>query len=34
VRLGVGTDCGDAQAEAMADDADLVAAEAELRAAG
>ena len=34
VRLGAGTDWGDTEAEALADDADLAAAEADLRAAG
>ncbi len=34
VRLGAGTDWGDAEAEALAYDADLAAAEADLRAAG
>ena len=34
VRLGAGSDWGDHHAEALADDADLAAAEAELRAAG
>jgi hypothetical protein len=34
VRLGAGTDWGDPHADAVADDADLAAAEAELRAAG
>lgn len=34
VRLGAGTDWGDDEAEAMADDADLAAAEADLRATG
>jgi hypothetical protein len=34
VRLGAGTDWGDTEAEALAQDADLAAAEADLRAAG
>ncbi|MGH3611958.1 MAG: hypothetical protein ACRDRK_04965 [Pseudonocardia sp.] len=34
VRLGAGTDWGDVEAAALADDADLAAAEEELRAAG
>jgi hypothetical protein len=34
VRLGAGTDWGDTEAEALTDDADLVAAEADLRATG
>lgn len=34
VRLGAGTEWGDTEAEAMADDADLAAAEADLRATG
>lgn len=34
VRLGAGTDWGDAEAEALAHDADLAAAEADLRATG
>ena len=34
VRLGAGTDWGDPEAEALAQDADLAAAEADLRAAG
>jgi hypothetical protein len=34
VRLGAGTDWGDVESETMADDADLAAAEADLRAAG
>ena len=34
VRLGAGSDWGDPHADAVADDADLAAAEAELRAAG
>ncbi len=34
VRLGAGTDWGDTDAEALAQDADLAAAEADLRAAG
>lgn len=34
VRAGAGTDWGDAEAEAVAEDADLAAAEEELRAAG
>ena len=34
VRLGAGSDWGDHHAQALADDADLAAAEAELRAAG
>jgi len=34
VRLGAGSDWGDHHAEALADAADLAAAEAELRAAG
>ena len=34
VRLGAGTDWGDAEAEALAYDGDLAAAEADIRAAG
>lgn len=34
VRLGAGTDWGQVEAEALADDADLAAAEADLRATG
>ena len=34
VRLGAGTDWGNTDAEALAHDADLAAAEADLRAAG
>jgi hypothetical protein len=34
VRLGAGSDWGDPHADALADDADLAVAEAELRAAG
>jgi len=34
VRLGAGNEWGDPHAEAVADDADLASAEAELRAAG
>jgi hypothetical protein len=34
VRLGAGSDWGDHHAQALADDADLAAAEAQLRAAG
>lgn len=34
VRLGAGTEWGDTDAEALAQDADLAAAEADLRAAG
>ncbi|MGH3899946.1 MAG: hypothetical protein ACRDTA_17250 [Pseudonocardiaceae bacterium] len=34
VRLGAGSDWGDVEAEAVAQDADLVAAETDLRAAG
>lgn len=34
VRLGAGTSWGDPAAEAVADDADLAAAEADVRAAG
>ncbi|HEY6424693.1 MAG TPA: hypothetical protein VIY28_15895 [Pseudonocardiaceae bacterium] len=34
VRLGAGTDWGDVEAEALAYDADLAAAEEDLRAAG
>ncbi len=34
VRLGAGSDWGDHHAQAVADDADLAAAEAQLRAAG
>lgn len=34
VRLGAGTDWGDTEAEALAYDADLAEAEADLRAAG
>jgi len=34
VRLGAGSDWGDPHADAIADDVDLTAAEAELRAAG
>lgn len=34
VRLGAGTDWGDAEAEALAQDGDLAAAEADIRAAG
>lgn len=34
VRLGAGNDWGDVEAQASADDADLIAAEEDLRAAG
>jgi hypothetical protein len=34
VRLGAGTEWGDVETEATADDADLAAAEADIRAAG
>jgi hypothetical protein len=34
VRLGAGTEWGDTEAEALADDVDLAAAEADLRATG
>jgi len=34
VRLGAGTDWGDTETEALAQDADLAAAEADIRAAG
>ncbi len=34
VRLGAGTDWGDTEAEALAQDTDVAAAEADLRAAG
>jgi hypothetical protein len=34
LRLGAGSDWGDHHAQALADDADLAAAEAQLRAAG